>query len=54
MACVVLHNIGLERGDILREVLQIEIVGQTGIIQLILPDDAVGQTVRNHLRDTYF
>nr|XP_022307569.1 putative nuclease HARBI1 [Crassostrea virginica] len=54
VACVVLHNIGLERGDILREVPQIDMVVQAGINQIIIPDDAVGQTVRNHLRDTYF
>lgn len=51
-ACVILHNIGLDRGDILRDVPQIP--ASLVAPDFVIPEDAVGRTVRDHIRDTYF
>lgn len=44
--------IGLDRGDILRDVPQIP--ASLVAPDFVIPEDAVGRTVRDHIRDTYF
>ncbi|XP_061170533.1 putative nuclease HARBI1 [Saccostrea echinata] len=52
-ACTILHNIGIERRDILQDAdVMNDVCAMADDLQV--QDDAVGRTVRDHIRDTYF
>ncbi|XP_056001753.1 putative nuclease HARBI1 [Ostrea edulis] len=52
-ACVILQNIGLMKGDILTEVPPFT-TDSSRAHDVVIPEDAIGRTVRDHIRDTYF
>lgn len=53
-ACAILHNIGIQRRDILRDSDLTNAVDVAMDVHVRVPEDAVGRTVRDHVRDTYF
>jgi hypothetical protein len=53
MACATLHNIGILCRDILQDTEVL--TGNNALAEdFNMSDDAVGRTVRDHIRDTYF
>ncbi|XP_062605623.1 putative nuclease HARBI1 [Saccostrea cucullata] len=51
--CAILHNIGIERRDILQDIDVMNEMNESAL-DIQVPDDAVGRTVRDHIRDSYF